>query len=435
MCALSDWFCANKLSLNAQKTNFMVFSPKNKPTNITSSTRIHSLSDFSSQTKKDIPKLFVSHLEKVFQYTQTDIIGTLGKMEMDTLSCIHKQLVDKIRKSFSRFADKRTPNRIVLHTMTKDIWYMGFCLVNKAPTKDLEKIFTITDGNQVTSENAQQTVQTEMAHMLTSIVELRSLVKSLQVDVEHLKDENTLLRTQIATLPIHEVAPQTVTSSAENNNPTHNTDITHDPDGVHSNPESSREDESPVSSLPQSSEVNNSYTSCSSDDDKDEDENFEFQHQYKKKLHKLEKRLSKLCNKHVSDKGNDYSKSSNIYIGGVDPIYRESDVSQYIKSLGVKCGPIQMLAKKPDWVSYKVTVSQSDVKTVLDRSNWSESITVWAFRWHERPRPHQQYREGQQHRSGGQGQHHRYNRQGRREQQHASNGTARWNSHQSEQRW
>ena len=31
-----DWFCANKLSLNAQKTNFMVFSPKNKPTNITS---------------------------------------------------------------------------------------------------------------------------------------------------------------------------------------------------------------------------------------------------------------------------------------------------------------------------------------------------------------------------------------------------------------
>ena len=36
MCALSDWFCANKLSLNAQKTNFMVFSPQNKPTNITS---------------------------------------------------------------------------------------------------------------------------------------------------------------------------------------------------------------------------------------------------------------------------------------------------------------------------------------------------------------------------------------------------------------
>ena len=35
MCALSDWFCANKLSLNAQNTNFMVFSPKNKPTNIT----------------------------------------------------------------------------------------------------------------------------------------------------------------------------------------------------------------------------------------------------------------------------------------------------------------------------------------------------------------------------------------------------------------
>ena len=36
MCALSDWFCANKLSLNAHKTNFMVFPPKNKPTNITS---------------------------------------------------------------------------------------------------------------------------------------------------------------------------------------------------------------------------------------------------------------------------------------------------------------------------------------------------------------------------------------------------------------
>ena len=30
-----NWFCANKL-LNAQKTNFMVFSPKNNHTNITS---------------------------------------------------------------------------------------------------------------------------------------------------------------------------------------------------------------------------------------------------------------------------------------------------------------------------------------------------------------------------------------------------------------
>ena len=36
MCATSDWLCANKLSLNVQKTNFMVVSPKNNPTNITS---------------------------------------------------------------------------------------------------------------------------------------------------------------------------------------------------------------------------------------------------------------------------------------------------------------------------------------------------------------------------------------------------------------
>ena len=34
MCTLSDWFCANKLSLNAQKTNFIMFSPKNTHTNI-----------------------------------------------------------------------------------------------------------------------------------------------------------------------------------------------------------------------------------------------------------------------------------------------------------------------------------------------------------------------------------------------------------------
>ena len=39
MCALSDWFCANTLSLNAQQTKFMVFFPeKNNPTNITSLT-------------------------------------------------------------------------------------------------------------------------------------------------------------------------------------------------------------------------------------------------------------------------------------------------------------------------------------------------------------------------------------------------------------
>ena len=31
MCALSYWFCANKLSMNAQKTNFMGVSPRNTP--------------------------------------------------------------------------------------------------------------------------------------------------------------------------------------------------------------------------------------------------------------------------------------------------------------------------------------------------------------------------------------------------------------------
>ena len=41
MCALSDWFCANKLSLNAQKTNFIVFLPKNKPITSTSITSLN----------------------------------------------------------------------------------------------------------------------------------------------------------------------------------------------------------------------------------------------------------------------------------------------------------------------------------------------------------------------------------------------------------
>ena len=36
MSTLSDWFCANKLSLNAQKNNFIIFSPKNTRTNISS---------------------------------------------------------------------------------------------------------------------------------------------------------------------------------------------------------------------------------------------------------------------------------------------------------------------------------------------------------------------------------------------------------------
>ena len=36
MNTLSDWFCANKLSLNAPKTNFIICSPKNTHTNISS---------------------------------------------------------------------------------------------------------------------------------------------------------------------------------------------------------------------------------------------------------------------------------------------------------------------------------------------------------------------------------------------------------------
>jgi len=38
MRALSDWFYANELSLNVQKTNFVVFAPNNTNNNITSIT-------------------------------------------------------------------------------------------------------------------------------------------------------------------------------------------------------------------------------------------------------------------------------------------------------------------------------------------------------------------------------------------------------------
>jgi len=38
MRALSDWFYANKLSFNVQKTTFVVFSPKNTNNNTTSIT-------------------------------------------------------------------------------------------------------------------------------------------------------------------------------------------------------------------------------------------------------------------------------------------------------------------------------------------------------------------------------------------------------------
>jgi len=38
MRAFSDWFYANKLLLNVQKTSFVVFSPKNTNNNMTSIT-------------------------------------------------------------------------------------------------------------------------------------------------------------------------------------------------------------------------------------------------------------------------------------------------------------------------------------------------------------------------------------------------------------
>ena len=122
-----------------------------------------SLQDLTNDDKPH--ELFISEIQRIFQYGMKDILETINELDMDVLSSIHNNLADMAKTTFPKFKDRRAVQRTVAHTAAKDIWFLGFSIANRSPSKELEKIFKDSIfETDVTTKHADQPHHV-MAHM------------------------------------------------------------------------------------------------------------------------------------------------------------------------------------------------------------------------------------------------------------------------------
>ena len=101
------------------------------------SDKMFSLHDLTNDDKPH--DLFISEIQHIFQNGIKDILETITELDLDVLSSIHNTLAEMAKTTFPKFKDRRAVQRTVAHTAAKDIWFLGFSIANRSPSKELEK--------------------------------------------------------------------------------------------------------------------------------------------------------------------------------------------------------------------------------------------------------------------------------------------------------
>ena len=105
-------------------------------------TTISNLTDIKTLEDEDLVETFIKCIDLIFNYGLNDIQQCLLGRPLGTLDCLRKCLVEELAKILPDYANKTMKRRVKDTTLCQDIVQLGYSLVNKTPTKDLDKIFT-----------------------------------------------------------------------------------------------------------------------------------------------------------------------------------------------------------------------------------------------------------------------------------------------------
>ena len=73
-----------------------------------------SLHDLTHDDK--LHDLFISEIQRIFQYGMKDMLETITELDMDVLSCIQNTIANTAKTSFPKFKERRSVQRTVAHT-------------------------------------------------------------------------------------------------------------------------------------------------------------------------------------------------------------------------------------------------------------------------------------------------------------------------------
>ena len=341
---------------------------------------IRQLPDLNSVADDKYDDVFMRSLNTIYQYSLRDIQDQLQKASMKVLTVLHKALCDKVRTDFSQYKDRRAINRQVKHTIVPDIFNLGYSLVNKSQSNELDKIFVNKDESLAADTDSDMAALSvsEYQELLQVVADLTQRLTYLESKVKTFQREGCKLVSEkdIGTSPLK---PLRTSDLSDNDSPDTNTDGDTD--------------------------LSTDHEDNVRDNNEKQNEPFEYQGAYRRKLNRRRKRqpntttIDTASSKHTTKNAVSIPTKSHkviasasrpkksVYVGNIDVSHSADDIRGHPKGINVTHGvTVTDLARRRDWRSFKVEVPADKLQAVLDKESWSQGVIVRPFRDQENSR-------------------------------------------------
>ena len=368
-----------------------------------------------------IPKSFCDSLDRIFQHSHQDIHDSLMNLELDTLTCIQKCLLERVGTQFPQYKNKRARNRQVKHTAVPDIIHLGMSVVNNQPTRELDKVLIDDGANQETQQDAVPICVSELSELLRTIITLKDRVSAIERDVRSLKDENVNLKDQLESRVC-----SCASNDSQQNDDTANIDapstsatpsvVTDEGNLISQEQQPPRQPSERLSHQETSQEARSS-DECTESDSDETNGSFQFPSKYLRRLRKLEKRVSQQSRptepppqaqdtrartylraasrdpQAQDTRARTYLRAASrdqeeqlchVYVGNTHHGATSSDILAQLTGMGIpaiQC-KVELLTRSQNakWRSFKVSTRSTHRDTLLHTGNWPVDIVIRPFR-------------------------------------------------------
>ena len=366
---------------------------QSQPNDRASLLMIRTLDDVKeASNSEDFVEIFITSLARIFQYGVGDIRDCLLQLQTNSLVDLHRALCDNCVLLFPQYKDDRPINRQSNRTIVPDIISLGSSLLNKLPTKELDKIFKHSakpsSSQEVSSDPEDESdLLKQIIDNRERISKLERLVKSLSTLVTRLG--GSVNGEQEIIFPV-----STETLSAETDNVAGDRRASLIPDVV---------EEPSVQAVRPNSESSNGVHPSDSESDS-EAENTEVISDFiipararkaasrkrrREEIREQEKAFETLLAKEreaaaaastIKAAVPQSVVTKAVYIGGVDPANNANDIKQHLIGLGVRSvRGIRQLSNNSKSKSFKVDVLADEFDCVCSSGHWPSGVVVRPF--------------------------------------------------------
>ena len=139
---------------------------------------ISHLAELEAISDDALMQVFWENRETIFAYSSVDIEATLAKKDLEVLKLIRVHLCDLAGKLFPTFAKKVPINRKAKNKVAHDIFHLGYSIINKNFTKEMENVYQKESGDSesITDETGNDT--TDLAQLLIVVTNMKTDIKN-----------------------------------------------------------------------------------------------------------------------------------------------------------------------------------------------------------------------------------------------------------------